>query len=72
MPIIEVTLVEGREPEQLRSLIHELTMAAHSALDAPLPSIRVLLREIPPTHFAAGDETLAERRAAVVTPAATG
>ncbi|NLG22266.1 MAG: 4-oxalocrotonate tautomerase [Actinomycetales bacterium] len=64
MPIIEATITEGREPEKIRSLIHELTYAAHRALDAPLASVRVIVREVPPTHFAAADETIVERRAA--------
>lgn len=63
MPIIEVTLVEGREPAQLRDLITRLTDAAVEAVDAPRESVRVILREVPPTHFAAGDVTIAERRA---------
>jgi 4-oxalocrotonate tautomerase len=62
MPIIEVTLVEGREPERLRDLITRLTDAAVEAVDAPRESVRVILREVPPTHFAAGDVTIAERR----------
>lgn len=62
MPIIEVTLAEGRTPAQLRELIHQLTDAAHRALDAPISAVRVVLREIPATHFAAGDVTLEERR----------
>ena len=64
MPIIEVTLVEGREPERLRELITRLTDAAVEAVDAPRESVRVILREVPATHFAAGDETIAERRSA--------
>lgn len=71
MPLIEVTLGEGRSPEQLRSLISALTNAAHEAVDAPVDSIRVVLREVPLTHWAAGDVTLAERRAGG-TPAAAG
>ncbi len=63
MPIIEVTLVEGREPARLRDLITRLTDAAVEAVDAPRDSVRVILREVPPTHFAAGDVTIAERRA---------
>ncbi|MCO7191969.1 tautomerase family protein [Pseudonocardia sp. McavD-2-B] len=63
MPIIEVTLAEGRTPQQLRSLIHELTEAAQRAVDAPLRAVRVILREVPSTHFAAGDVTIEERRA---------
>lgn len=62
MPIIEVTLAEGRTPAQLRALIHGLTAAAQEALDAPLDAVRVILRETPPGHFAAGDVTLEERR----------
>lgn len=71
MPLIEVTLGEGRSPEQLRSLISALTKAAHEAVDAPVDSIRVVLREVPLTHWAAGDVTLAERRAGT-TPVAAG
>ena len=63
MPLIEVTLVEGREPDRLRDLITRLTDAAVEAIGAPRESVRVILREVPPTHFAAGDVTIAERRA---------
>ena len=63
MPIIEVTLVQGREPERLRDLITRLTDAAVEAVGAPRESVRVILREVPATHFAAGGETIAERRA---------
>ncbi|MBR20839.1 MAG: 4-oxalocrotonate tautomerase family protein [Microbacterium sp.] len=61
MPIIQVTLVEGRTPEQLRALVSELTDAAVRAIDAPRDSVRVMLYEVPPTHFAAGDVTIQER-----------
>ncbi len=61
MPFIEVTLVEGRSPQQLRALISGLTSAAVDAVGAPRDSVRVVLREVPATHFAAGDVTIAER-----------
>ncbi len=64
MPLVEVTLVEGRSPEQLRTLVSALTDAVESAVAAPRPSIRVVLREVPATHWAAGDVTVAERREA--------
>ncbi|MFC9555664.1 4-oxalocrotonate tautomerase family protein [Rhodococcus sp. NPDC056960] len=64
MPIIEVTLAEGRTPDELRRLISELTHAAHRAVGTPVANVRVILRETPKTHFAAGDVTLAEREAA--------
>ena len=62
MPLIECTLTEGRTPEQLRALITQLTEAVVTAVAAPKESIRVILREVPKTHFAAGDETIAERQ----------
>lgn len=62
MPLIEVTLVEGRSAAQLRTLVSALTQAAVEAVDAPQESVRVILREVPATHFAAGDVTIAERR----------
>lgn len=61
MPLIEITLAEGRDPARLRALLHEVHCAAQHALDAPDASIRVLIREIPRTHWSAGDVTLAER-----------
>jgi 4-oxalocrotonate tautomerase len=63
MPLIEVTLVEGRTPEQLRALITGMTSAACDAVGAPREAVRVVVREVPPTHWAAGDVTIAERRA---------
>ena len=64
MPFIDVTISQGRTPEQIRGLLHELTDAAHRALGAPTQNIRVVVREVPETHWAAGDVTIAERRAA--------
>ena len=61
MPMIEVTLVAGRTPEQLRALITGLTRAASEALGSPVESVRVVVREVPATHWAAGDVTIAER-----------
>ena len=63
MPMIEVTLVQGRTPEQLRALISGLTRAAAEAIDAPVANVRVVVREVPATHWAAGDVTIAERSA---------
>ncbi len=61
MPLVDVTLVTGRTPEQIRDLIDRLTDAVEQAIDAPRSSIRVIVREVPATHWAAGGETIAER-----------
>jgi 4-oxalocrotonate tautomerase len=61
MPLVDVSIVAGRTPEQIRDLIDRLTDAVEQALEVPRPSIRVLVRELPATHWAAGGETIAER-----------
>jgi 4-oxalocrotonate tautomerase len=62
VPLVEVTLVEGRTPAQLRGLITALTDAVEGAIGAPRANVRVVLREVPSTHWAAGDITIAEQR----------
>lgn len=64
MPLIEVTLTAGRTPVQLRQLVSNLTQGVVDAGVAPLEAVRVVIREVPLTHFAAGDVTLAERAGA--------
>jgi len=63
MPLVEVTLTQGRSDSQLRSLIHELHEAVVRAVDAPPAAVRVIVREVPAAHWAAGDVTIEERRA---------
>lgn len=63
MPIIEVTLLEGRTAEAKSALISSLTDAAIEAVGAPRESVRVILREVPAEHFAVGGVSIAERRA---------
>jgi 4-oxalocrotonate tautomerase len=63
VPLVEVTMVEGRTPEQVLALISAVTLAVHETVDAPVENIRVVVREVPTTHWAAGDVTIAERRA---------
>ncbi|WP_033283556.1 tautomerase family protein [Streptomyces sp. NRRL F-525] len=61
MPLVEITLAEGRAPEQIRTLLADVHQAVHKALDVPEASIRVVVREVPPAHWSAGGQTLAER-----------
>ena len=54
----------GRTPTQVRQLITNLTDGVVAAGVAPREAVRVVVREIPPEHFAAGDVTIAERHGA--------
>ena len=64
MPIVQVTLTEGRTPETIRSMVSAVTQALVDTGVAPKDAVRVLVNEIPTDHFAAGDVTITERRAA--------
>lgn len=63
MPLVEITLVEGRSAEQLRALVSATTEAVVASIAAPKANVRVVIREVPATHWAAGDVTIAEQRA---------
>ena len=54
MPLIHVTLLEGRSPEAKAALIHRLTDAAAEAIAAPRETVRVILQEVPPAHWGVG------------------
>jgi 4-oxalocrotonate tautomerase len=56
VPLIEVTMIEGRSPEAKRALMKRLTDAAEETIGAPRQSIRVVLREVPAAHWAVGGE----------------
>jgi 4-oxalocrotonate tautomerase len=64
MPIIDVTLLEGRSAADKNRLITELTDGAERALKAPRETIRVIIREVPLTNFAIAGVTKAQSAAA--------
>ncbi len=51
MPIIHVNLMEGRPKEKVAEVIENITTTVAETLDAPVESIRVLVTEIPKTHW---------------------
>ncbi|GLU46152.1 tautomerase family protein [Nocardiopsis ansamitocini] len=60
MPQIDITLSEGRSPEQIRDLIHEVHASVLRTVNTRPEYIRVVVHEVPRTHWATGDVTLAE------------
>ena len=57
MPLIHVEIMEGRSEAQVENLIKHLTQATEDALQAPRENIRVIVTEIPKTHWGIGGET---------------
>jgi len=62
MPVVQVTLIEGRAPAQKEALIASVTDAVVEALDAPRDSVRVLLYEVPAAHWGVGGASKDTRR----------
>lgn len=54
MPLLQVSLIEGRSPELKEELIGELTDTVVRVLDSPRENVRVILNEVPSTHWGAG------------------
>jgi 4-oxalocrotonate tautomerase len=60
VPLIEVTVAEGRSASQIRDMMHEVHNAVLRTVDTRPEHIRVIVREVPRTHWATGDLTLWE------------
>lgn len=60
MPLVEVTLAEGRSADQVRAMMREVHEAVLRTVDTKSEHIRVIVREVPRTHWATGDLTLSE------------
>lgn len=59
MPNIEMVVVEGLSDEKKEELIVALTNATVEAIDAPIDSIRVWLKEVPAKHFGIAGKSVA-------------
>ena len=60
MPLVEVTLAQGRSDDQVRAMIHEVHEAVLRTVNTRSELIRVIVREVPRSHWATGDLTLSE------------
>ena len=54
MPIVEITLIEGRSTEAKAQLMQKVADAIHEAIEAPKETIRIIIRETPPQHWSVG------------------
>jgi 4-oxalocrotonate tautomerase len=59
MPIAQISILPGRTDEQIADMIRSVTEAIHQSLGAPVESIRVLVEELPSTHWGIGGKTAA-------------
>lgn len=61
MPIINVQLMEGRPPEKVAAVIRNITNTVSETLNAPKESIRVIVTEVPKTHWGIAGTPASER-----------
>ncbi|TMR41012.1 tautomerase family protein [Actinomadura geliboluensis] len=54
MPLVQISLAAGRPPDQIRRLISEVHDAVVRATSTDPARVRVLVQELPQTHWAAG------------------
>ena len=56
MPMVQVTMLEGRTVEQKHALIKEVSEAVHRTLEVPLERVRVALYEVNADEWGIGGE----------------
>ena len=67
MPLIQVTMVEGRTVEQKHALIRNLSQSMAETLEVPLERIRVAIYEISADEWGIGGQPFSVARPGGVT-----
>ncbi|SEI04878.1 4-oxalocrotonate tautomerase [Halobacillus karajensis] len=60
MPIINIQLMEGRDSNKIQTLMKNVTDIVSESLDAPKENVRVLVNEVPKTHWSIGGTSAKE------------
>lgn len=61
MPVVHIQMIEGRPPEAVREMIARVGQAVMESLSVPPDSVRIIVTEVPRTHYAVGGVPAAER-----------
>ena len=62
MPLIQVNIMEGRPPEKIKALIENITDTVVETLVVPKTSVRVLVNEMPKTHWGVAGVPVSDRK----------
>jgi len=57
MPLVQISIMEGRSPERIEALIKNVTATISETLDSPTENIRVFITELPKTHWGIGGKS---------------
>lgn len=61
MPIVNIQMMEGRPPEKVEEVIKNVTETVSETLGAPKESVRVLVTEVPKSHWGIGGTPASKR-----------
>ena len=62
MPLIQVTMLEGKSIEQKRKLVDRLTTVTVEELGTARAAITVTIVEVPPANYASGGTLVLDRK----------
>jgi 4-oxalocrotonate tautomerase len=62
MPLINIQVLEGRSQEKIDKLMKDVTETVSESFGAPKENIRVIVREVPKTHWSIGGVSASELR----------
>ena len=62
MPIAQLYILEGRTDEQKERLIREVSEAMSLSIDSPIERVRVIITEMPKSHFGIAGEPASKVR----------
>lgn len=54
MPIINIQILQGRPEEKVKEVIQNITETVSLTLDVPKERVRVIVTEVPKTHWGIG------------------
>jgi 4-oxalocrotonate tautomerase len=54
MPIVNITMVAGRDEARKANMVAAVTEAIAHTLDTPREAVRIIINEVAPWHFAVG------------------
>ena len=57
MPIVHISLVEGRDSALISACVKAVARTVSESLKAPLSTVRVYVTQVPGEHWAVGGET---------------
>ena len=63
MPLIQATIMEGRTQEQKEAFYQGVTQVVVETLKVKPEQVRIVIQEVPKTHWAIGGVSVAERDA---------